>query len=199
MTERDGNSARAQKIDELERARQLGRERHQGDGPGRQEPLEQRRVRVAPMGGVVRTEARRREERAFEMRARDPGRALTAWQRAERPAQHLLARRDERGQNGRDPGREQCLACGRIPRLVRGEEVDSRDAVHLEIHESRRRDPASRTSRATDRHDAVAVDLDIAGQQPPTDERRLDAEPHRRRPVIEPRPGLSSAPGQAPQ
>ena len=43
----------------------------------------------------MRTEARRREERAFEMRARDPGRALTAWQRAERPAQHLLARRDE--------------------------------------------------------------------------------------------------------
>ena len=58
-------------------------------------------------------------------------------------------------------------------------EVDAGEAVDLEIDEAGCGDPAAGPAEA-DTGDAVAVDLDVARDERAVDERRRDAEPHRR-------------------
>ena len=59
------------KIDEVERAGKLRRERHEPDRPGRKEALEQRRVGIAPSGESVCPEPGGGEERPFQVHAQD--------------------------------------------------------------------------------------------------------------------------------
>ena len=69
VAERDGDVTFQQQVDQELGARQLRRERHQPHGAGREQPLEQRRVGIAPCGGLVRAEPVGREERPFEVQA----------------------------------------------------------------------------------------------------------------------------------
>ena len=71
VPERDRDAARVEQVDQLERARELGRERHQPHGTCREQALEQRRIGVAPRRQAVRAEAPRGEERALEVDAED--------------------------------------------------------------------------------------------------------------------------------
>src|SRR5205823_4439463 len=81
-------------------------ERDEADRPGREQPLEERRVRVAPRLGRVRAEAIRREERALEVDAEDP-RALGDHRHGPKGRDEiLLGRADEGRQVRRHAGLE---------------------------------------------------------------------------------------------
>ena len=68
VPERDDDSPRLEDVDELERPRELGRERHDPHRPGVEEPLEQSQVGIAAIAGGMRAEPARGEERALEVR-----------------------------------------------------------------------------------------------------------------------------------
>lgn len=55
-------------------------------------------------------------------------------------------------------------------------EVDSREAVHLEVDEPQDRDPAARAGKP-DTGNASVDDLDVAPKQLSADDRGLDSEP----------------------
>ncbi len=159
--------------DELEGARKLRRERHHRHPTGVEEPVEQRDVGIPAVRARVRPEPPRRDERPLEVRA-DDGRA-----RRHRPQgvdERLLRRGHERRLEGGHARREQRLA-GRTPLGGRrAEEVDAREAVHLEVDEAGRREPPP---AASEPHpgDPPAVELDVADHELVADERGFDAEP----------------------
>ena len=80
--------------------------------PGREQPLEQVGVGVAPADGRVRAEAPGREERALEVDAEDARARVVAVRRdlRERGDERLLRRGDQRRQERGDAGLEQRLA-----------------------------------------------------------------------------------------
>ena len=140
---RDGDPARDERVDEVERPGQLGCQREEPDGARREETLEQGRVRVAACGGRMRPEPPGREERAFDVRAEDPRAASAFADLAERGDEPLLGRCDQRRQVRGDAGLEQGGAGLLVPGRVGVEEVDAAEAVHLKVDEPGRGDPAA--------------------------------------------------------
>ncbi len=156
---------------------ELRRQRDQAHSPRGEQPLEQCGIGVAPRRLAVRAEPGGGEERPFQVNAEDarPGRPLRDG--SDRREEVALLRRDQRGEVRRDSGLEECLAGDREALGVRAEEVDTREAVHLQVDEARHRDPAAGAVEA-DGLDPASVDRDVAGNETPVDERGLDAEPH---------------------
>src|SRR5207302_11049746 len=85
-------------------------------------------------------------------------------------------RGDERRLVGGHANLEQRLARALVVGRRRGQEVDARESVHLQIDEARHRDPALALRREADADHAAVVDLDVAAHQLAADERGLDAE-----------------------
>ncbi len=100
-------------------------------------------------------EALGREERPLEMDAEDP-RALRGQRHGAECRDELLLRRgDQRRQVGGDAGLEQRVAGACVAGRVGVEEVDAREAVHLEVDEARHGDSAAaRARRARPRRSA---------------------------------------------
>src|ERR671923_285526 len=71
VSERHGDAAPEQEVDEGVGSRELRRERDHADPARVKESLEQRRIRISARQGRMRAEALRGEERAFEMDAED--------------------------------------------------------------------------------------------------------------------------------
>ena len=109
-------------------------------GPAASSRSSERRVRVAPCGRQVRAEAARGEEGPFQVGAENARAAEGGRQRLERLDEIGLGRRDERRQVGGDAGLEQSVAGDGVAVGVRTEEVDTREAVHLQVDETGRRD-----------------------------------------------------------
>ena len=172
----DGDPPRDQHVDEVERARQLRRERHVRHAAAREQPVQQRRVGVAAPLGRMGAEPAGGEERALQVRAED---LRPVRQRAQRGQDVRLGRGDERRQVRGDAGREQRRARARVTLAVGVHEVDAGEAVDLEIDEAGRGDPPAGPAEA-DAGDAIAVDLDVARDERAVDQRRRDPEPHRR-------------------
>jgi len=125
-----------EEVDQLERSRELGREGHQPHGPGREQPLEERRVRVATPVAAVRPETRGGEERSLEVDAEDVRARNGLGHGRESGGKVGFLCRDQRGEVGRDACLEQRLAGRGEPVGVRAEEVDAREAVHLQVDEA---------------------------------------------------------------
>ena len=110
---RDGDAAREERVDQLERAGQLGRERHDSHRPGREQPLEQAGVGVAAADGRMRARGAGprgtgprggRRARARRRRRRSPG-SLRARRRASSSGAVISV-----GRYAGDAGLEQRLA-----------------------------------------------------------------------------------------
>lgn len=89
----------------------------------------------------------------------------------------MHGRRDERGLESRDTGRKERLPRPPVAGRIRGREVDTAEAVQVQIDESWDRDPAS-TTREPDRPDPAILDGDVAAHESPVDEGGFDADPH---------------------
>src|SRR5262249_22406776 len=76
-------------------------------------------------------------------------------------------------------GFEQRVPRARVAVGVRIEEVDPREAVDLQIDESRHRDASPVRRRQAIPGDRVIGDLDVAGNELALDERGLDSQLHR--------------------
>ena len=179
VAEGDDDSPGLEHVDELERPGQLGRERHHPHRTGGDEPLEQSQVGIAAIAGGVGAEPARREERAFEVRP-EHARATSGRlerNRAQRGDEIGLAGGDERRLERGHPGLEQRVGGLAVPVRIRAEEVDAREAVHLQVDEARDRDAAAAALEA-DRDDDAVLDLDVARLEPAVDEARLHAQPH---------------------
>src|SRR5918994_1447022 len=168
----NGDAAREQQVDQLERAGKLGCERDEALGSRVEQPLEQ-----------VRAHARGGEEWPLDVHTEDPRTARLGRDLAERRDEHGLGRRDQGREVGGDAGLEQRLACALVTCRVRGREVDAAEAVDLQVHEPRCRDPAPAVAAANAvAGDAALTNLDVARNELPVDERSFDAESHRRAP-----------------
>ena len=176
---RDGDAARDEVVDQLERAGQLRRQRHHPHRPRGEQPLEQRSVGIAPAVRRMRAEPPRREERPLEVHAEDararPDHAGTS---ASAASKSVLRRRDQRRQERRHARLEQRLAGLAVTVAVRLEEVDAAETVHLHVDEAGHRDAAAVRAAQPDARDAAVDDLDVAGNETPADERGFDTEPH---------------------
>src|SRR4029079_5500525 len=72
----------------------------------------------------------------------------------------------------------QRFARPRVTPSVGVEEVDSAEAVHLEVDEAGRGEAASIRREDSVGGDDPVLDLDVAGDEAAVDERRADSEPH---------------------
>ena len=147
----DGDAARDQLVDQLERARQLGRERHLAHRAGVEQPAQQRRVRVAAalrrVGAeplAARGTGPRGARRARAGRRRSAGIARSA-------ASELgLRRGDERRLERGRAGRQHRLAGARVAVAVGVHEVDAGEAVDLQVDEARGGDAAAAAAAEPD-------------------------------------------------
>src|SRR5947207_12195785 len=94
-----------------------------------------------------------------------------------------LGRRDEGRLVGRDAGAQDRLAGPLVSRPIGGEEVDAREAVDLEVDETRRGDASAGTTVDADARDPSVGDVDVAAHERAVDERRLDSKPRHRQPA----------------
>jgi hypothetical protein len=136
---RAGDRPRAgDQLDRLERARELGRERHDPHAPGAQELLEHAAVDRPQVLGVVGAVAGGGEEGALEMDAEDarPRGVAGLLERLEQPCVALQRPRDRGGEIRRHPGARQ-LAADRLERARIDPDVGPEGAVHLEVDEAR--------------------------------------------------------------
>ena len=115
-----------EQVDQLERAGELGGERHKPHGTRGEQALEQRDIGIPPRAEAVRAEARGGEEGAFEVGAEDPRAVIAVRDRAQRADHVVLGRRDERREVRGDAGLEERLSGGGEAVRVRAEEVDAR-------------------------------------------------------------------------
>ena len=178
VTAGDRDPAPMKEVDERAGAGELGRERDEPHGAGREQTLEQLGVGIAPRRLGVRAEPLRGEERPFEVRAEDVRGPGAVRHLRERRDELLLGRRDERGQVRRDAGLEHRLAGDPVAVRVSVEEVDAAESVHLEIDEAGRRDALAVGGREADAGDLAVDDLDVPGHELTPDETGFDAEPH---------------------
>jgi len=174
----DGDPPAPQEVDQLERPRQLRGERHVDDRPGADQPLEQRRVGIAPSRCGVAAQPLGREERPLEMRAEHARRGAVLRNLAQRRDELFLGRRDEGRLIGGDTRAQQRLADAPVALGVSGEEVDADEAVHLKVDEAGRRDPAPVPAVEPASDDPPIRDLDVAGNELAAEQRRFDSEPH---------------------
>ena len=96
----------------------------------------------------MRSEPVRGEEGAFEVHAEDARAGKLGGHFAQRGDQVLLGRRDQRRLKGGDAAVEQSVAGGLVAGGVRSGEVDSAEAVHLQVDEAGHRDAAAVVRRA---------------------------------------------------
>ena len=143
VTARDGDLAAEQQLDDRRRARELGRQRDQPDGPRIEKALEQLGIGVAASARWVDPQAERRQERPFQMRAEDAGPVRLGRHLAEGGEELLFGGRDEGRQECGDTGLEQCLAGLAVAVGVGGEEVDTGESVHLQVDEPGHGDPVA--------------------------------------------------------
>jgi hypothetical protein len=95
----------------------------------------------------------------------------------ERSAQLVLARGDERRMKRRRARRGEPFADEAVAVGVGAGEVDAREAVHLQVDQSRDREPVPSCGEAHPRDPAVD-DLDVPRDVGAVDDRCLDIEPH---------------------
>ena len=129
----------------------------------------------------MRPEPLRGDERALEMRTEDARRRAVLRHLAQRRRQLVLRRGDEGRLVRGHAALAQCRARAAIAVRVGGEEVNAREAVHLQVDEAGGRDTRSGSSVQPDGRDPSVHDLDVPGQKLPVDERCLDAQPPRMR------------------
>jgi hypothetical protein len=174
----DRDPAGDQLVDELEGAVQLGRQRHLAHRAGIEEAAQQREVGRAAALRVVGAQALGRQEGPFQMSADDPRPAAAGRHRGQRGGQIDLRRSDERRLEGGHAAGEQGLAGPQVPVGVGDLEVDAGEPVGLQVDEARRGDERAARLADPERGDDAVLDLDVAGQQAPVDERGAHAEPH---------------------
>ena len=197
---RHRHAARDELVDELERTRQLGRQRDLGDRPRVEQPAQQREVGGREPARVVRAGAPRREERAFEVRAEHARADVVRRQLPQRRDQRFLGCGDERRLEGRRARREQRLPHAQVARPVGRHQVHAGEAVDLQVDETGRRDPAPGAAGEPDAADQAIVDLHVPGQQTarrPTPPARPVAPAHRTA-MTQFRPVRADIPAHAP-
>ena len=163
----DRHAARDELVDQLERPRQLGRQRHLGYRRRVEQPAQQRQVRRGKSRGSC-TPARRGDRNGPSRcapRTRAP--MPVHGHRAQRVQQRGLRRGHERRLERRRPRRQQRLPHAHVPLVVGGHQVNAREPVDLQVDESRRGDPAPRAGAAHG-DDRSAVDLHVARHQAPS-------------------------------
>src|SRR4029453_8691037 len=143
-----------------------------------EQSLEQGRIRLPARQGRMRAETAGCEERARQVDPDGP-RALSRGRSVlDRREELLLRRGDESGEVGGDAGLEQRLAGAPVAGGVGVEEVDTAEAVHLQVDEAGSGHPAAVAAGEAAPRDGAVRDLDVARQEGAVDDGRLDAEPH---------------------
>ncbi len=160
------------------RARKLRGERDESDGACVEESIEKLEIRIAAGSSWMDPQAQGREKRPFEMRAQDAGPVRRCRHLAEGGEELRLGSGDERRQESGHAGLEQSVARVAVPVGVGGEEVDSGEAVHLEVDEARDGDALAVRRREAEPGDTAPEDLDVARDERAVDESGFDAEPH---------------------
>ena len=179
VAERDQDAVGGQAPDDVEGAGQLRRDGHRDHVAALAPAVQLGLVRVAAVLLRVGAEPARREVRALEVHAEAAGRqqVVGAVVRRERLAEAVQravgvgrGRGDQGGQERGHavPGQRACQGAHLLD--VGGHQVDPGEAVHLEVDQAGRGDPAARGRRQPDLDDLVAVDADVAGQQVAVDE-----------------------------
>ena len=179
VAERHGHAALEQARDQRAGARELRRERHQPDRAAVEQPVEQRQVGVAARAPPTCVPSRRGERNGpSRCTPRIRGCPPSAGTSRERGEQLLLGRGDQGGEVGGHARLEQRLAGAAVAVGVGVEEVDAAEAVDLEVDEAGHGEAAPVRPGEPAADDPAVLDLDVAVDEPPVDEGRLDAEPH---------------------
>ncbi len=162
----------------VEGAGALGSERHLRHRTGREQALGQGEVGLAPRLGRVRAHALRREERALEMHAEHAGARPVDRDSTQGRHQVRLGGSDEGRLEGGRARRGEGLGGVAVGGVIRRGEVDPGEAVHLQVHEARDRQPSALSPVAeADGRDPSVGDLDVARHARAVDEGRGHAEP----------------------
>src|SRR5690348_5875371 len=177
---RDRDTSQLQELDQDIGARQFRGERDEANRACPDQALEQADIRVATPGGRVCTEPGRRKERALEVYAEDARAVIRLWDLAQRREQVLLRRGDERRQVRRHAALEHGVAGLAETLRVGFEQIDTPEAVHLEVDESGCRNSAAVRRGEPVCRDRAVRDLDVARNQAPLNQGRRDAQPHSR-------------------
>ena len=159
--------------------RQLGRERHVGDQAALEQALEQVAVGVA-------ARRRRRARRAARGERNGPSRwtpriraAPIAVGGTSRARDQVLLGRGDQGRLERGhAGLEQRLAGAAVAGRVGASEVDAAEAVHLQVDEAGRGDPAARAGASPTAATTPSAISTSPADSVAVDDRGLDAEPH---------------------
>ena len=176
---RDDDAALLQHVDQLERSVQLGSERHLRDRPGLEQPLEESQIGISARRRWVCAEALGREKRALEMGAEDARSRRCRRNRIQRCDEIRLGRGDEGRLECRHACFEQRLAGAAVAVGIRSREVDSAEAVDLQVDETGNCDPAPGALAEGDVRDGAVRDRDVSRDEDALDDGSLDAEPHR--------------------
>ena len=144
---RDGDLASQKPLDDLARSRELGRERHQSDGPRIEEPFEQAQIGVAASRGRMDPESEGGDERPFEVDPQYAWPVRLGRHLAEGGEELLFGSGDEGREEGGDARLQQGVSGTSIAVGVCREEVDAEEAVDLEVDEVRGRRSRDRSGR----------------------------------------------------
>ncbi len=206
MTERDGDAAIAEPADELGRARQLRRDRHQSEAIDERLERRERHVRGhQEVGRVVGTPPHGGEERPLQVEAQRLGAVGRAVREPSPDAlgegDQLVQRRGHGGRQERGHAATQEPPGHAVERVAVAHRVVAAPAVDVEVDEARRDERAAlrwlvvegRPPRSTrPRRDRAAHDPIVEHEPAADDRRRL----HRHRPLRIGRPSVSpAAPG----
>ena len=141
VSERDGDAASEQEVDEGVGPRKLRREGHHPDPTRVEQPLEQGRVGVSARQGRMRAEALRGEKRSFDVDTEDARPAVRVCRDLVSAAWSCSSGAVIEGREvGGDSGLEQRLSRSLVAVAVRVQEVHSTEAVDLDVDETRRCD-----------------------------------------------------------
>ena len=177
---RDHHVARHEPVDQFERTRQLGRERHGRHGAGAHKPLGEAQVRNPEMLRVMGTRPLRREERALEVHAqyqRERAAAVLGDRGGGRPqrlAVGALVRRDEGRLGAHHTRPRERLAGAAVGVRIGREEVDPVDAVDVHVDEPGNGDALGPGGRDAHPGNHPVLDVDVTEPRPA---RRRRAQP----------------------
>ena len=153
---RDGDAARDELVDQLERRRAArARASTWRTGPASSRRRSSARSGSRRLAAVVDAEARRRQERALEVRAEHARADAVGRHRAQRGEDLVLGRGDERRLERGRAGRQHRLAGARVAVAVGVDEVDAGEAVDLEVDEARRGDAVAVAERRAPRRSTM--------------------------------------------
>ena len=125
----------------------------------------------------MHAETPRGEERPLEVATENARPDVAERNFAQRRDELVLRRRHERRLKSRDAGREHRFRRTAVRGCVGRGEVDAAEAVDVQVDEAGHRDAGAAPLHA-DASDAPVVHVDVAGDEPAADERRLDAQSH---------------------